>query len=352
MARPLRVDVAGGWYHMTCRGLDRARIWKTDEDRRHFLDLFEKMVERFQVRLHAYVLMGNHYHLLLETPHANASRAMQWLNVSYSVWYNRKHRRCGPLFQGRFKSVLVDGEGAWALDASVYIHLNPVRLTSLGSGKQDRAATNQGFSAGPTDEQVREQLEVLKKFEWSSYPVYAGWRPKPGWLTCEELLARAAWGKKKKTDAYREWVEDRITQGEPVEIESRITAGLVFGSEEFLSKVRQWVKGMAVRGEAEKPQIRRLKQWVAFDVIRKVVEGVHGEPWMAFKDRHGDWGRDVALVLAHRHGGMTYQELARAAGMKPGAVAAAVRLMLLRLADKDDEASKKMKRAEREIQNL
>ncbi len=277
---------------------------------------------------------------------------MQWLNVSYSVWYNRKHRRCGPLFQGRFKSVLVDEEGAWALEASVYIHLNPVRLAAHGAGKQDRAATRQGVSVGPSDDQVREQLRELRQFAWSSYPVYAGWRPKPRWLTCEELWRRAVWGKKDKVAAYREWVEDRITQGEPVEMDSRVTAGLVFGGDRLLEKVRGWLKGRVIRGEAEKPQARAVKRWVPFAAVKAAVERVHGERWAAFKDRRGDWGRDVALVLAHRHGRMTYPDLAQAAGMKPKAVSAAIRLMGLKLADPQSLPSMKAKQAEQEIQSL
>ena len=100
-----------------------------------FLGLLGEMSERFGVEVHAYVLMGNHYHLILRTPNANASRAMQWLNVSFSAWSNAKRQRVGHVFQGRFRSTLIDGEGAWLLTASAYLHLNPVRVSSLGLGK-------------------------------------------------------------------------------------------------------------------------------------------------------------------------------------------------------------------------
>ena len=124
MARPLRVDVAGGWYHVRARGIERRTIFHAPREHEHFLDLLEEMSERYGVEVHAYALLGNHYHLLIRTPRRNASQALQWLNVSYSVWYNKRTNRVGPLFQGRFKSVLIDGEGAWALGASVYVHLN------------------------------------------------------------------------------------------------------------------------------------------------------------------------------------------------------------------------------------
>jgi REP element-mobilizing transposase RayT len=83
MVRPLRIDVAGGWYHLTSRGTDRRTIFDTDREYGHFEELLPEFLERFRLRLHAYVLMSNHYHLLVETAEANVSRAMQWLNVSY-----------------------------------------------------------------------------------------------------------------------------------------------------------------------------------------------------------------------------------------------------------------------------
>src|SRR6266508_2419916 len=119
MARLLRLERAGAWYHITARGNERRVIYREERDRAHFLELIPEWLERFDCRLHAYVLMDNHYHLLLQTRQANLSRAMQWLNVSYTVWFNRRHQRVGHLFQGRFKSVIVEPE-TWALGLSRY----------------------------------------------------------------------------------------------------------------------------------------------------------------------------------------------------------------------------------------
>ena len=118
MVRPLRIDVEGGWYHVMSRGIERRRIFLDKSYNFHFLDLLGEMSNRFAVEVHAYVLMDNHYHLLLRTPAANASQAMQWLNVSYSAWFNAKRQRVGHVFQGRFRSTLIDGNGAWLLDMS------------------------------------------------------------------------------------------------------------------------------------------------------------------------------------------------------------------------------------------
>ena len=108
MPRQLRHHVPGGWYHLTARGIGRRAIFEADRDREHFLELLGGMVGRYGVVLHAYVLIENHYHLLVESPEGNVSRAMQWLNTSYGVWFNLRHGRSGALFQSRFKSIPVD----------------------------------------------------------------------------------------------------------------------------------------------------------------------------------------------------------------------------------------------------
>ena len=115
------------------------------------------MSERYGVDVHAYCLMGNHYHLILRTPEANASAAVQWLNVSHSVWFNRKQGRVGHVFQGRFKSVLIDNDGAWLLIASAYLHLNPVRVSALGLDQGRNAAERQGL-ATPKRAQIQARL--------------------------------------------------------------------------------------------------------------------------------------------------------------------------------------------------
>ena len=134
MARALRKNIEGGWYHITARGHNRQAIFLDDGDRTHWIELLAESVERFRMEVHAYVCMDNHYHLLIRTPEANVSRAIQWLNTSYGIWWNRRHGQCGGVFQGRFKGVLVE-HGAWVVEASLYLHLNPVAVaTGLGQG--------------------------------------------------------------------------------------------------------------------------------------------------------------------------------------------------------------------------
>src|SRR5260370_1294251 len=178
MARALRIERPGGRYHVTARGNERKAIYRQDADRARFLQLLAELAERFGLRVHAYVLLDNHFHLLVETPEANLSRAMQWLNVSYSVWFNRRHDRVGHLFQGRFKAVVVEDDAGWQ-EVARYVHLNPVRIAALGLNKRQRSAARQGVGPAPSAEVVAERLRQLREFRWSSYRAYAGssgWR--------------------------------------------------------------------------------------------------------------------------------------------------------------------------------
>src|SRR5258708_28292157 len=190
MAGTLRIDVPEGGYHVPTRGVERRQIFSGAEANLHLLEVLGCLPSRFGVRIHAYVLMGNHYHLQLETPEANLSRAMQWLNLSYGAWFNRRQQRPGPLFQGRFKAILHDPESA-ALETNRYIHLNPVRVKALGghearSGAEDRLGAG-GAGTGPRRELVKARVEALSSYRWSSYQIYVGKARNPGWLTTESI---------------------------------------------------------------------------------------------------------------------------------------------------------------------
>ena len=161
MARPLRIEHVGGWYHVTARGNERRAIYRDDRDRVHWCELAGEMVEQFKVAIHAYVLMDNHYHLLMELREPALSTAVQWLNVSYAAWFNRRHDRSGHLFRGRFKSIAVEPK-SWAWELSRYLHLNPVRIGRLGLGKHERSASRLGIGEAPSSRIVQERLAKLR----------------------------------------------------------------------------------------------------------------------------------------------------------------------------------------------
>lgn len=130
MARSLRIEYEGALYHITSRGNARANIFLANEDRHQFLDVLSSVVSRHDWICHAYCLMPNHYHLLIETPSPNLSRGMQLLNGIYTQKFNRQNKRCGHVFQGRFKAILVEKE-SHLLELARYVVLNPVRANMV-----------------------------------------------------------------------------------------------------------------------------------------------------------------------------------------------------------------------------
>ncbi len=310
MTRPLRIDIAGGCYHVASRGNERHNIFRDDRDRAHFLELLETCAEQYGVRFHAYVLMDNHYHLLLTTPEPNLSKAMQWLNVSYSVWFNRRHERTGHLFQGRFKSVVVEEE-RWTLALSAYMHLNPVRISGLGLDKHVRKAQHAGVWRSPTPEELKRRLETLRGYKWSSYFACAGYGSIPKWLCCGEILERlngVSW--KERITMYRRYVEDQLREGEPETLWTQAKAGVVLGTEEFIDRIRDFIKG----NTREQREIKNLENRPGFKDVVRIVEGIKGEGWDVFHERYGDWGRDLVLWVARRRCGLMLSELGQAAG--------------------------------------
>jgi hypothetical protein len=274
---------------------------------------------------------------------------MQWLNVSYSAWYNRRHERVGPLFQGRFKSVPIDGEGAWALEASVYVHLNPVRLKGLGLGKSERQAEGAGL-VEPSAELVQARLETLREHRWSSYLAYAGYRAAPGWLTCSELWRRAQRLNWTATASYRWQVEEPLKGGvaEVPEFGARVRGALAWGSEAFVDGLRRRVKG----NRREQPAVRAWQRMLPFERVMAAVAREKGDAWERFVNRHGDDGRDMALWLGRRHCGLTQRELGEQAG---GVAAAAVGQGVRRIETRrgaDSELAKTLDRLEHRLLDI
>lgn len=344
MARALRIEQPGGWYHLTARGNERKAIYLDDADRRHFCELLAETVARFRMSLHAYVLMGNHYHLMVELAETNLSRAMQWLNVSYSVWFNRRHQRSGHLFQGRYKAMVVDPLG-WGLQLSRYLHLNPVRIGRLQLDKADRAAARHGAGSAPSPELIARRLERLQRYRWSSYRAYVGLEPAPSWLRCQRVLGLAGRTETRAPQAYRRYVEEPIRQGIEAGIWQELKAQVILGSVEFARQL-----GRRLRGNArEQSSLRQLRERPPLVRVIGAVEQLKGEPWAAFRDRYGDWGRDMVLYLGRKQCGMKLKELGEAVGgIDYGSVAAAVHRFERRLG-RDKRLSRQVQQAQTKL---
>ncbi len=335
MARPLRIWVAGGWYHVTARGNRQEEIFRTDLDRRRFLGLVEGLVERFGVEVHAFVLMDNHYHLVVRTPEPNLSEAMRWLQVTYTSRFNWAHRQKGHLFQGRFKAILIE-ELAGVVKVARYVHLNPVRVGRLGLGK---AAQRQARVVGGVDpgvKLVQQRLMMLRDYPWSSWRVYQGAESKPAWL--ETRVVEASCGGHSRAErrrALREYTEAPIREGRLESPWSDLVGGVVLGGKEFAQRLmkKQQAEGRK-KDRDEQLAVRQMERAERLDweEIVKCAEELRGMRWAEMVDRWGDWGRDATIYVAVRHGGHRLSDIVRAVGgMKYGAAAQAVRRFAVEL---------------------
>jgi len=304
MARPLRIDVAEGWYHVMSRGIERRPIFLDDAYCFHFLDLLGEMSQRYGIEVHVYNLMGNHYHLIVRTPEANLSAAMQWLNVSYGAWFNAKQRRVGHIFQGRFRSTLIDGDGGWLLDVSAYVHLNPVRVSALGLGKSANKAESEGLVA-PDRATIEQRLRTLRSHRWSSYRAYGNYGKAPDWLFTDEILKRSGGHAK-----YRRFVQSYVTRGLDPEEFAGVTEHVAIGGREFLEKAKAMVSSLS----AEQPDRAFVSRNVPFERIVAIVEEEKGESWDDFHNRYGDWGCGMVLYLARMRSGLTLQQIGDCVG--------------------------------------
>ena len=329
MARPLRMDLVDGWYHVISRGIERRRLYKSAGDFERFIGALADLPSRFGVRVHAHALMPNHYHLLLQTPQANLSQAMQWLNVSYGVWFNHKHRRVGPLFQGRFKAIPVAPDGLH-LQVSRYIHLNPVRTQRFELSKDEPAAEGPAPAA-----LVEARVRHLRTYAWSSFAFYAGLKTSPAWLTTGSVLeSMGGSAETVRRRAYRSFVEAPLREGVEDAIFDHAMTGVVVGSKAFASAMLARAKGDKARQQA----LQRQQRDLSWNDIQAAVALAKQEPWDAFCNRRGDPGRDLALLVARRFGRSSLAELGALVGVTYSAIAQAVAKAEKRIA-KDRQAA-------------
>lgn len=211
MPRPLRIQYAGAIYHVLSRGDRREAIFLDDADRSEFLRTVGEACVKMSWQVHAYCLMSNHFHLVVETPQPNLALGMKWLLGTYTQRFNRRHRHWGHLFGGRYKAQLVDGRGRGYLRTVCdYVHLNPVRAGMIAP------------------------IEALDSFSWSSYPAYRRWKLRPEWLRIDRLLGEH--GLEEDSAVTRREFERRMEaarlEPNPKEAE-QVRQGWKLGAEDF-----------------------------------------------------------------------------------------------------------------------
>ena len=288
MARQLRIEFEGAFYHVTSRGNQRGQIFWDNQDRQKFIEILKRTKDRYGYLLHAYVLMDNHYHLLIETPHANIKQLMQNINTSYTVYVNRRHSRHGHLFQGRYKSFIVDKEN-YLLELGRYIHLNPVR-----AGMVERA----------------------DDYRWSSYKEYVNGKLKNKITDADDTLYIFSKIRSEAINRYREFVTATINEDSPLSE----SVGSVLGDEAFTEKVFKYLVGH--HDKVEIPDIKKIEAKHSIqDVVKTLAQyyGIRDEALIRRK-RSTAKQRKVAIYMCKILCGKKNGDIGRVFGISTQAV--------------------------------
>jgi putative transposase len=263
MARPLRIEFPGAMYHITSRGNARSAIYLDDADRASFLEQLGSVCQRYNWRCHAYCLMTNHYHLVIETGDATLSRGMRQLNGVYTQAFNRRHQRVGHVFQGRYKAILVDRD-AYLLEVIRYVLLNPVRAHMTRTAGQ---------------------------YRWSSYRAMLGKTEAPDWLAREWVLSQFANTRKAAQQQFIRFI--RAGRNQP-RFWEQLRHQIYLGDEQFIEQVQQHLSPEQSLAEIPRLQHRQVgkslahyaKQYPAREAMRRAHEN-EGYTFKAIADYFG-----------------------------------------------------------------
>jgi putative transposase len=266
MARPLRIEYDGAVYHITSRGNARKPIYKEDEDRRIFLEVVHRAKTRYNWLFHAYCLMNNHYHLIIETPDGNLSHGMRQLNGVYTQLFNKRHKRVGHILQGRYKAILIQKE-SHLLEASRYVVLNPVRVKSVKNPDE---------------------------WKWSSYRGTAGNEKPHPCLTKDWILGQFGSKRRQSEKKYREFVMDGIG-GE--KIWKDVKGQSILGEDEFIKMFLNHVKGYE-----EVKEIPKNQRYIEKPGVAELLKGTKGRKEINRKakevvERYGYSQKEIAEYL-------------------------------------------------------
>ncbi len=258
MSRPLRIEFAGALYHITSRGDRQEAIFLGDADRHLFLDVLSKAVQDGHWTLHAYCLMDNHYHLVVETPDGNLSKGMRQLNGVYTQRFNRQRQRVGHVFQGRYKAIIVQKE-AYLLELARYVVLNPVRAGMVSTPDQ---------------------------WPWSSYRATAGRCDPPPWLTIDGLLAAFSAQPGEARERYIAFVAAGNHPSAPWE---QLRNQIFLGSAAFVTNLQR-----SMDGDAPLREIPLVQQRLPPPSLAQIAR---------------EHERDEAIFQAYANGGYRLQEI-------------------------------------------
>lgn len=285
MARPLRVEYPNACYHIINRGNRRERVFLDDSDLVLFLDRLTEYAELYEVVIHSYCLMPNHFHLQLKTRLANLGKFMQSFITSFTLSMNRKYMKSGHLFQGRYKAQLIEGE-LYKNKLSRYIHLNPVKTKASENSK------------------LAEIRKHLHDYKWSSFRSYIGIERKPKWLDRNHVLVD--WGKSavEKMHAYRKYVEDGIKTDNSEDLISSEISNII-GSDSFKDRIvrKYLIRDVSDIDEREQPELAAINTLSVKDILNVVSDyfGIVDINEILVRRGCNPDARKVSIFLAGKH---------------------------------------------------
>ena len=287
MARALRIEYPGAYYHITSRGNERKNIYRNNKDRDKFLSYLKSAYLRYGAVIHAFCLMNNHYHILLQTPKGNLSEIMLHINGAYSNYFNIRHKRRGHLFQGRYKAILVEAD-SYAGELSRYIHLNPVRAAMVG---------------------------LPEKFKWSSYQYYMVKRKKPEWLTVDFILSYFGSSNVQARKNYRGFVNARINSKYDSPLEETV-ASMMLGSDNFI----ELIKDKYIDHKKRDKNVPALKELRISPDIAETYEEVKAQC-----ENDTSLSKKITIYLFHQYSDKRLKEIGAYFGIGDSAVSEANR---------------------------
>ena len=319
MSRPLRIEYPGAWYHVMNRGRRREVIFPGPKDYQRFVELLQEGSSMWGVRIAAYCLMPNHYHLLVQTPNANLSRFMRHVDGVYTQRFNRSHESDGSLFRGRYKAILIEAD-TYILDLVRYIHRNPLR-----AGLVSR----------------------LDRYRWSSHKAYLSRSRRWSWLYSELVLSMLCRTGGDSADAYREFMKQEESD-EFAAVLSKRNVPSVLGSEAFVNRIKRKFKGL--RSRQEVPASRLLAPGLeAIQLAACESYGIDRNELLSSKRGMSNDARNIAVYLARQLSGQTLSAIGYAFGLEHySSVSSVVSRMKQRIAS-DRSLRKKVKEIERAI---
>jgi len=322
MPRAPRINFPDAVYHVTSRGNGRARIFFDDDDRRRFLRQLEDNVRTHAIVLYAFVLMDNHYHLLLRTPRANLSQFMQRLNTSYALYARYKHRKPGHQFEARFKAKLVD-EDAYLLAVTRYIHLNPIKIAACR--RLSRA----------------ERVRRLEAYPWGSYPGYVAKRYEQKFV-CYDVLREYGPTLPAARRHYRAYVRAGVMQNDEPLLFAMQASRYAIGGEEFIDETEKRI-GKLRTGRAQDADVALPTTTVDIETIDACVARHYRLDPSDLRQHghHAGAAKAAAVELACRLTGLSGRDVGQHYG---GITAAAVSNTRRKIRDDQDNLATDVQR--------